>query len=52
MEVPLAQAYCPPVYVLKMFTPGAARSTESGPQLENDARTSIESVAATEIMLS
>src|SRR4051794_354238 len=35
--------------VLATFTPGADRSTVDGPQLENDASASLESVAATQI---
>jgi len=37
--------------VLSTFTPGADRSTVLAPKFENEARESLLSVAATEIML-
>jgi len=50
IEVPLKYEYPPPRTVLRVRTPGAARSTELEPKLEKPARPSFWSLAATHTM--
>src|SRR5579864_7806628 len=51
IEGPLRYAYSPSSTVERTFTPGAPNCTLAGPKLENEARESLLSVAATATML-